>query len=59
MLYDAERRITGMRQRGVEYSDVGEHSDPFICANVGLTFRALGRNQLAINTTWMHHKPMF
>ena len=26
---------------------------------VTLTFRALGRNQFAINTTWMHHKPMF
>ena len=35
MLYDAERRTTWMRQRGVEYSDVGKHGDPFICANVG------------------------
>jgi len=24
-----------------------------------LTFRALGRNQFATYTTWMHHKPMF
>ena len=36
MLYDAERRTTWMRQRGVEYSDVGKHGDPRMVFHAGL-----------------------